>query len=52
MNQKESILKAYRALVAIRSLATCDDTLYHDGINKELEAAARDGLNALRPLVK
>lgn len=47
---KTKIAKAVKSFEALIDLATCDDTLYSDGINIELEDQARFGLQQLKSL--
>ncbi len=44
----DKIAKARKAFEALIDLATCDDTLYHDGINLEIKDQAEYGLNILK----
>ena len=46
-NGESKISLARKEFMNILDLATCDDTLYNDGINLELEACAKQGLKIL-----
>lgn len=39
--------KVRASLLSIIQLATCDESLFNDGIDKEIEQVAKEGLKAL-----
>lgn len=45
MESKKSLIR--KELFNILDLATCDNTLFNDGINLEIEACAKRGLDIL-----